>query len=83
HVLPSGYLLVAKLSLSRAKLRDGGVARDARKAGTAFRRVRPLTAVRRPRADRMTTGAPNECRLKGGPRKHLHNHAERIVPQIR
>ena len=57
---------------------DGGVARDARKAGTAFRCMRPLIAARRSRDDRMLTSAPNECSLKGGTRKHLHHQAERI-----
>ena len=37
---------------------------------------------RRSRADRMMTSAPNECRLKGGTRKHLRRQAEQL-PLIR
>ena len=37
---------------------------------------------RRSRADRMVTSAPNECRLKGGTRKHLRRQAEQL-PLIR
>ena len=37
---------------------------------------------RRSRADRMMTGAPNECRLKGETRKHLRRQAEQL-PLIR
>ena len=46
--------------------------------GTAFRRIRPPIA-QQSRADRPLTGAANECRLKGGTRKHhpTHHHAER------
>ena len=48
--------------------------------GTAFRRIRPPIA-QQSRADRPLTGAANECRLKGGTRKHhpTHHHAERIT----
>ena len=49
----------------------------AAKEGTAFRSIRPPIA-QQSRADRPLTGAANECRLKGGTRKHhpTHHHAE-------
>ena len=55
------------------------VAARSREGGTAFRRVRPPIALaitsRQP-----LTGAPNECRLKGGTRKHLSPSAMRSEP---
>ena len=53
--------------------------------GTAFRRIRPPIA-QQSRADRPLTGAANECRLKGGTRKH-HPHpspcgAKKVVKPV-
>ena len=69
---------------SKAKLSEGSRAvedertseakwpQGAAKEGTAFRRIRSPIA-QQSRADRPLTGAANECRLKGGTRKH-HRH---------
>ena len=66
--------------LNQAELRDGRrrCCTGRPEIGTAFRRIRPLIA-KQSRADRLLTGAANECRLKGGTRRHhpTHHHAER------
>ena len=50
--------------------------------GMAFRRVRPPIALAIASRQSMT-GAPNECRLQGGTRKHLSPSAMRSEPMGR